>query len=558
MIRFFFPGFQILLISLLSTAFTSINAVAQISASDYVTTWNTDARGFGSNQITIPAHGEYTVYYESIPAGISGTLPQVGTFTDNQTITFPTAGIYRVAIKPTGAIPFHRMDFNNYGDSYQFLTVEQWGTTVWSSMEYAYTNCIALTTLSEVDVPVLSSVTSMEGAFYVCAAFTGSSNMNNWDVSSVTNMQDMFRDNQRFNQSLGDWNVSNVTTMENMFWSAEAFNQPIDRWNVSNVTSMRRMFLQAGSFNQPLANWNTGNVTSMQSMFANADAFNQPLNNWNISNVNNFVNTFLDAAAFNQPLNKWTFNLNANLNGMLYGSVIDCGNYNTTLIGWAANPATPDGINIGVVGLNYGPPASAAHDDLVNNKGWNFNGDSFDASCTSLPVTLVSFNVVKQESTAMLTWSTTEETNSERFEIQRSPDAKNWKTIGNIASGKESTTLRTYKFADHSPLKDSNYYRLRMVDKDGTFAFSRMQSLEFAGSSLLNVYPNPVSDRIIISNYDQVKQISVFNSKGVKLLENNKLTLQGIDVSKLTPGIHTVRIIFVDGGSRTSNVVIIR
>ena len=59
MIRFFFPGFQILLLSLFSIAFTSINTVAQVSPEDYVTTWQTDVRGSGINQISIPAYGKH-------------------------------------------------------------------------------------------------------------------------------------------------------------------------------------------------------------------------------------------------------------------------------------------------------------------------------------------------------------------------------------------------------------------------------------------------------------------------------------------------------------------
>ncbi|NIJ54685.1 BspA family leucine-rich repeat surface protein [Dyadobacter arcticus] len=583
-LKFLFCNWQMLLASLFGIAFTGTHSYAQITAADYVTTWQTDVLGVsGPDQIIIPAVGEYTLYYESIPAGISGTLPETGTFTGVQTITFPAAGNYRVAIKPAGSDPFHRIWFDGNIDYLKLQTIEQWGTTAWSSMSFAYSSCFFLTTLPETDMPVMTNVTSTEYAFQGCGSLTGSSNMNNWDVSNVTNMQHMFNNSPNFNQPIGDWDVSKVTNMENMFSQADAFNQPIGGWDVSSVTNMKRMFRDASGFNQPLDSWNVGNVTdmsemffratsfnqlvgswnvsnltNMQAMFRGALTFNQPVNNWNVANVTDMQGMFRDATAFNQPLNKWTFNPAVAANTMLNFSGIDCGNYNTTLIGWAANPATPVGRTIGVNARVYGLPAADAHNFLVNSKNWVLSGDAYDASCTSLPVILVSFVATKQEFSSLLTWSTTEETNSDHFEVQRSANAQNWKSIGTVASIGESKTLQTYNFSDLIPFGGINYYRLRMVDRDETFAFSRMQAVEFPGMPVLGIYPNPASDRLLIGNYPQIKQIELFNSKGVKLLENKKVTAQGIDISKLSPGLHTVKMVSTDGIIQTSKLVISR
>ncbi|CAG5073223.1 hypothetical protein DYBT9623_04726 [Dyadobacter sp. CECT 9623] len=582
---------------------------AQIAATDYVTIWKTDNAIPENTQISIPAYGEYTLYYESIPAGISGTLPETGTFTDVQTITFPAAGTYRVAIKPTGSIPFHRITFGILGGSDTILEIEQWGTTVWSSMEDAYVNCSFLTSLPETDLPVLSSVTSMRSAFNGCRSLTGSSKMNDWDVGNVTDMQGTFTNasvfNQPigkwdvsnvtsmlytfnnatvFNQSLADWDVSSVTNMRAMFWRAEAFNQPINSWNVSNVTTMRDMFLQANSFNQPLDNWNVANVSVMRSMFEDAVSFNQPLGNWNVTNVNDMGDMFRDteafdqplnnwnvsnvtlmasmfrnASAFNQPLSQWTFSPdNINLNNIFTGSGLDCGNYSTSLIGWAANPNTPDGIILGADGKVYGPLAVTAHDDLITNNGWTFNGDSFDATCAGLPVTLVSFGVKKRESSLLLTWSTAEETNSERYEIQRSADSKIWKAIGIVASAGESRVTQQYQFNDHFPMDGISYYRLKMVDKDLTFAFSGIEAIEFSTDTGFGIYPNPASDRLLIDDYKQIKQIEIYNASGLKLLDNKRVGAHGLDLRSLMPGIHTVKMYFENGHFQTSKLVISR
>ncbi|WP_342089250.1 BspA family leucine-rich repeat surface protein [Dyadobacter sp. OTU695] len=735
-----------------------IESHAQIAASDYVTTWKTDIPGdaTGSNQIKIPAFGEYTVYYESIPAGSAGTLPAAGTFIDQNVITLPAAGIYRIAIRPTGAAPFHRITAQT-GSFQKLLTIEQWGNVVWSSMESAFTSCANLTAISATDVPVLSSVTTMERAFLGCLSlndapamdnwdvgevtdmaymFSGAQLFNqpigNWDVSSVTNMSLMFSATQAFNQPIGNWNVGNVADMSYMFWNASAFNQPIGSWNVSgvnnmehmfdgannfnqpigswdvsSVTDMTEMFIGAAAFNQPIGNWNVGNVTRMDAMFNAADvfnqpladwdvsnvtsmgsmfafnpvfnqpladwdvssvtnmggmfgasafnqpignwdvsnvtemggmfyanqvfnqpigdwdvssvtdmssmfegsaAFNQPIGNWDVSNVNNMISMFSSAAgfnqpignwnvsnveyminmfgfnptfnqpidtwdvsnvtemssmfenasAFNQPLGNWALNASVDMTGMLIGSGLDCSNYSNTLIGWAANPATPPGRVLEANGKTYGQTAELARDYLTTTKSWTITGDSLDATCTSMPVTLVSFAATRQESFSLLTWSTTEETNSDRFDIQRSTDGNAWQVVGSIPSTGESKVLKKYRFEDHSPATGINYYRLKMVDHDETFAYSHIERIDFKGLADFYVFPNPATDKLMIGNHEEVNEVSIYNQAGLKVLKRRSISAQGIDVSKLPPGSYTISVTLSDGRRHAGKVQVMK
>jgi hypothetical protein len=113
---------------------------------------------------------------------------------------------------------------------------------------------------------------------------------------------------------------------------------------------------------------------------------------------------------------------------------------------------------------------------------WTILFDTFDPSCTAFPVALVSFEAVRKESAGWLTWSTTEEVNSDRFEIRRSSDAKHWNLIGELPSATQSNVLKKYGFTENAPLSGPSYYRLRMVDraldgKDAAFAYSGIQKL---------------------------------------------------------------------------------
>lgn len=173
-----------------------------------------------------------------------------------------------------------------------------------------------------------------------------------------------------------------------------------------------------------------------------------------------------------------------------------------------------------------------------------------------LPVTLVAFDVVTESQTALLSWSTTMETNSESFEIQRSTDTRNWNAIGAVKSHGESNTWKDYRFTDNTPLPGKNYYRLKMIDLDGTFAFSRIRTGEF-GSGALALWPNPAIDKITVrtGNAKSLSRIQIISSAGIIVAEHKRLNGfendQTVDIKSLTSGTYLVRLIQVDGSVNT-------
>ena len=232
----------------------------------------------------------------------------------------------------------------------------------------------------------VSNVTNMNGAF--SNAFDFDQNIGFWDVSSVTTMSSMFDGASKFNQDIGLWDVSNVTSLANMFGSVglvifpnpSAFNQDIGNWDVSNVTNMAEMFIGAENFNQDIGLWDVSNVTNMAAMFREADTFNKDLSNWDVSNVTRTQSMFSSADAFNQNLGAWSLASLQNAQFMLNNCGMSCENYSDSLIGWEFNPNTPDDINLGAGGMEYGSNAMASRDALLA-KGWTITGDS-QGSCS--------------------------------------------------------------------------------------------------------------------------------------------------------------------------------
>lgn len=229
----------------------------------------------------------------------------------------------------------------------------------------------------------VSSVTIMQD---MLASTPFNQNIGGWDVGNVTSMIQMFAYNSSFNQDISNWDVGSVTNMSTMFLFATSFNQAIGNWDVSNVSIMNQMFLGASSFNQDLGSWNVSNVVTMDLMFDSASAFNQDISGWNVGNVTSMFRMFNNATSFNQNLGGWALNPGVNLTNMFNNSGQNCNNYSSTLIGWSANPLTPNGRTLGATGRQYGTNAVAARTDLTTTKGWTISGDAPSGSSCAVAV----------------------------------------------------------------------------------------------------------------------------------------------------------------------------
>ena len=262
----------------------------------FIITVKTDNAGDSNNtQFTIPTTGngyDYQVDCKNDggfdPAGLSG----------DYTCNYSVAGTYSIAIYGT----FPRIYFNNQGDKEKILSVDQWGTQQWSSMEKAFYGCSNLT-INATDRPDLSNVTNARLMFF--EATNLNSPIGDWNVSTVQIFSSMLA-STAFNQDIGAWDMSSAKYLSSMFMYSP-FNQDISAWNVSGVTDMMQMFFGAPNFNQDIGEWNVSQVASTQNMFLNASRFTQDISDWNISNLTNAMTMFsnISVSNYNRMLNSW-------------------------------------------------------------------------------------------------------------------------------------------------------------------------------------------------------------------------------------------------------------
>lgn len=339
----------------------------------FVTIWQTDkVVGSGTDKISINRgnSGLFNVAYEDINnAANSGTFTNLNL--SSHTLTFPSAGTYRLTI--TGA--FTHMTNGGNPDAQKLLSVEQWGSVSWTSMNNTFSGCTNVV-INAPDNPNLAGCTSLRQMFEAASSvntglenwnvstiqdftnmFAGASSFNGdisgWNMVGATNLTGMFAGASLFNQDINGWNVSNVTNMQSTFRGAASFNQNINNWNVSSVTRMSGCFSEMANFNQPLDNWDMSSVTDADQMFSNAVAFNQDISGWDVSNVNNFAEMFSGATHFNQGIGVWNMSNCTYAAGMFQNATSfnhDISNWNmanNTSIGYMFSGATSFNQDIG-------------------------------------------------------------------------------------------------------------------------------------------------------------------------------------------------------------------
>ena len=193
------------------------------------------------------------------------------------------------------------------------------------------------------------------------------------------------------------------------------------------------------------------------------------------------------------------------------------------------------------------------------------NGDGCNTAeevvnvCQTLPVTLADFKAKAEGNTAQLAWTTAEESNSSHFEIQVSTNAKNWLTLGTVASHGDSREAHHYTFTDKSPLPSVNYYRLKMMDRpadsgESAFAFSRIRSLDFT-TMLARLHPNPTTDLVHLQGIDlaKIRRIELIGANG-NIIGDMKST-EVLSLAAVSPGLYFLRIYPKGGSSFTLKIV---
>lgn len=176
---------------------------------------------------------------------------------------------------------------------------------------------------------------------------------------------------------------------------------------------------------------------------------------------------------------------------------------------------------------------------------------TFASRVTPLPVTLAAFDAKPEGQTALLTWATTEEINSDRFDVERSIDGKAWTVVGTVKALGESAARKEYNFIDARPSGGRNFYRLNMVDLDGSQAYSRIRLVEWHNAGQW-VFPNPASGPAYVSNPAGINRVALTDLSG-RLRQEITVAADGeLNIKNVPGGTYLIKVTRKDGTEATS------
>ena len=157
------------------------------------------------------------------------------------------------------------------------------------------------------------------------------------------------------------------------------------------------------------------------------------------------------------------------------------------------------GIGLLNLGNTLGTTFNFVFDGNGLGKSYSFG---FTACNFTLPVELISFTGKAINKTSALSWTTESEVNLSQYELQKSRDGINFTPVAIVfAKGEQRNE---YSYTDIHPFDGSNFYRLKMIDVDGTFNYSNTVIVRFGsvkGGDVI-IAPNPVKSNINVRMTD--------------------------------------------------------
>ena len=149
----------------------------------------------------------------------------------------------------------------------------------------------------------------------------------------------------------------------------------------------------------------------------------------------------------------------------------------------------------------YTPSQRDAVNNFVTSTGLaavNLNQVTLTAPGSALPVTLTNLRAYQQKSGVQVEWRAQQEINIAKYEVEQSQNSLQFLQIGTVAAIGNSNAVINYSFFDAKPYSGVNYYRIKIIENNGTAKYSSVAKVNFSSKKLfMTVFPNPVTGNTI-------------------------------------------------------------
>lgn len=185
-------------------------------------------------------------------------------------------------------------------------------------------------------------------------------------------------------------------------------------------------------------------------------------------------------------------------------------------------------------------------------------------ACAPLDLKLLSFEAAKVNGQVTLQWKTEQELNMSGFSIERKYGSGQFQELGFVPAKSEQNNeggAFMYSFTDNAVTPGVvAFYRLKMIEKEGTFTYSDIKAIRNEGSKLfVTVHPNPNAGafNVAVPSDAGIYDLILTDYCGKVLKTMNGVRNQSVQINNLSPGIYLLKMNFREkGGSLTEKVIV--
>ena len=176
----------------------------------------------------------------------------------------------------------------------------------------------------------------------------------------------------------------------------------------------------------------------------------------------------------------------------------------------------------------------------------------------AVPIVLESFDAFKNNCTATIVWKTSSEINTDKFEVEVSTNAGvGYKAIASVLATGTSSSTQSYKVNYAMQSGVVHTFRLKSIDKNGSFTYSAIQKLECNSKSVITIAPNPVVDMFRVAGMSNGRNTLNMYSADGKLVKTQVIanTFGDINIGGFAAGTYILNIVNENGTAQSERIV---
>ncbi len=216
------------------------------------------------------------------------------------------------------------------------------------------------------------------------------------------------------------------------------------------------------------------------------------------------------------------------------------------------------------------PKSNVAVNDTISNTAaiyFDYNLPVFTGTCVTvilpspyaLPLNLLQFSGAAKAGGNLLQWLAANQVNTKNFVVERSSAAIGFAPVGSVPAGVKGGAVHNYLFTDAKPLAGTGYYRLKIMDADGRFTYSKIINIYRSAAAVLYVYPNPAKTIIHVQHPAAAAaylRLTDITGKPVRLINATRNAVEtNIKINGLAPGVY--QLVWSDGSQILHKTLVI-